>query len=168
MKKFFILRLLGLLIYLAFVVVVNKIFNVSSIYVVIGGLLGLFILNIDQLIYIFFIHQNDLSSQRAMLLIKDRKLIDFIRYVFDTRYERKNLVFHSSYFPIIFFSLTFWIVTSTSSQFVKGLALGACIDLTFYLFDWYKNKSEVITIDNSVKIYLMVNVLLLFIFSFLF
>lgn len=167
MKKFLLLRVVVLFAYLTFVVLVNRMFNIEALYVILGGVLGLFILNFDQIIYIMFIHQNDLSSQRSLFLIKEKKIADFIKYMFDTRYERKDLVFHSSYFPLVFFALTFWIVTSTSSQFAKGLALGACIDLMLYLFDWYKNKSEVIGVDNNTKIYLMVNVLLLFIFGFM-
>ncbi|MCX6706007.1 MAG: hypothetical protein NTV24_02770 [Candidatus Woesebacteria bacterium] len=95
----------------------------------VGGVLGTIIPEADQLLYVFFINPQELTSQRIILLIKNRNFTGALRMLFETGSERYDLVFHSNIFLIISGILFVWILTSSGSVLGFGLALGLILDL---------------------------------------
>lgn len=107
-------------------------FNLSYWPFWVGGVVGLLLPDIDHLIYIYVIKPGDLSSQRVNYLLDKKDIFKSLEVMYETRSERKELVFHTIFFQIIFFVLTFWMMSSSGSYFGKGLvlsfALHLCVD----------------------------------------
>ena len=53
-----------------------------------GGALGLFLPDLDHLVYIFFLGPQELTSQRVVYLIRNRNFRGAVSLLFDTRAER--------------------------------------------------------------------------------
>lgn len=94
-----------------------------------GGALGLFLPDIDHLVYIFFLQPQELTSQRVNFLLRKKEIKRTLELLFETRMERRGLIFHTILFQLIFLILTFWIMTSSGSFLGKGLVLSFSIHL---------------------------------------
>ena len=95
-----------------------------------GGLVGIILPDIDHLIYVYFIKPTDLTSQRINYLVNKKQLSRSVELLYETRSERKGLIFHTIFFQLIFFALTFWIFSSSGSYFGRGLTLSFIFHLS--------------------------------------
>jgi len=141
-----------------------------------GGAVGVFLPDLDHLIYVFFLDPQDLTSQRVGFLWQRREYKRTIELLYETRSERRGLAFHTIFFQIIFLILTFWIMSSSASLFGKGLVLSFALHLSVdqiedltdmkSLSNW--TKSFPINLDlKQSKIYWSAGVLLVLIMGFL-
>ena len=140
-----------------------------------GGLIGSFLPDIDHLVYIFFIKPQELTSQRVSFYLGNKEILKSVGVMYDTRSERAGLIFHTVYFQLIFWVLTFLMVTS-SSVFGKGIVLAFALHL---IVDQIVDLTELNSFDNwlkdspikldfqKAKIYWAVNTAVLLIFGFL-
>jgi len=78
-----------------------------------------------------------------------------------TRQERIGLIFHTILFRAIFFVLTFWVMTSSTSLFGKGIVLAFCLHLVIDQIDRFLEERE------PSKTMLAGIILLVLIFGFL-
>jgi hypothetical protein len=95
-----------------------------------GGLVGVILPDLDHLIYVYFIKPTDLSSQRVNYLVNKKQIWRSVQLLYETRSERRGLVFHTIFFQIIFLVLTFWIMSSSSSLFGRGLVLSFALHIS--------------------------------------
>ena len=101
-----------------------------------GGILGLFLPDLDHLVYIFFLGPQELTSQRVVYLIRNKNFRGAVSLLFDTRAERGDLVLHSNFAFVVILIFTFWMLTSSGSLPGVGLVLGMTVHL---LVDRIKN-----------------------------
>ena len=166
MKQKIINNFILVFVYVLVVVLVNRYFNFSSLYILLGGLVGYYLPDLDHLLYIFILRPQDLTSQRFTSLLKNRNIKDAVVLAYDTTSERKDLIFHTFYFQVVFLILTFWVLTSSNNFFVKGLVLGGFLNITSYLFFRFQNQE--IVFDNADKTRIFVFIFVGFLASFLF
>ena len=114
----------------------------------VGGVVGTLLPDIDHLIYVYFLRPLDLTSQRVNHLITKREILNTLNLLAETRYERKDLVFHTVLFQIIFLILTFWIIVSSGSLLGRGIVLAFTLHL---LIDQIVDLREVGNLDNWFK-----------------
>lgn len=112
-----------------------------------GGIFGTLLPDIDHLLYLY-LHSQEYVSQRAGFMFDKREIGRTFQFLYETRGERKNLIFHTFYFQIIFLVLTFWVVTSSNSLFGKGLVLAFSLHL---LIDQIVDLMEMESFDNWTK-----------------
>jgi hypothetical protein len=134
-----------------------------------GGAIGTFLPDIDHLIYVLFLSPQELTSQRIGFLWNRKEYKRMIELLYETRSERRGLVFHTIFFQIIFLVLTFWIMSSSASLFGKGLVLSFALHLSVdqlvdltemkVLSNWTKNLPINLDLKKS-KIYWLAGVLL--------
>jgi hypothetical protein len=142
------------------IILFKQYFDLSYWPFVLGGLIGVFLPDIDHFIYVYFIKPQDLSSQRVNYYLEKKDTRRAIELLYETRNERKDLVFHSLMFEGIFFVLMFFILSSSGSYFGRGLVISFIvhllvdhlIDIREYggLSNWYKNLSFRIPADREV------------------
>lgn len=96
----------------------------------VGGIIGTVLPDIDHLIYAFFMDPQELTSQRAVYLLRKRNILRMISLLFETRHDRGNLVFHTFISQIFFLVLSFLILSSSSSLLAIGIVLGFSIHLS--------------------------------------
>lgn len=150
------------LIFFALIILIRQHFSLNYIYFVVGGLLGVVLPDIDHLIYAYFIKPGDLTSQRINYLVNKNEIKRTVELLYETREERRELIFHSIFFQGILFILVFWILTSSGSLLGKGLVLSFVFHLSVdQLIDlknfgdlgmWFKNLPFKLDINQS-KIY---------------
>ena len=95
-----------------------------------GGLIGVLMPDLDHLIYVFFLGPQELTSQRVSFLWGRKEYVRLIELLYETRSERRGLIFHTIFFQAIFLILTFWIMSSSGSLFGKGLVLSFALHLS--------------------------------------
>ncbi len=86
--------------------------------------------DLDHLIYVFFLGPQELTSQRVGFLWEKREYKRLIELLYETRSERRGLIFHTIFFQAIFLILTFWLMSSSASLFGKGLVLSFALHLS--------------------------------------
>jgi hypothetical protein len=127
----------------------NKLFSLSYWPFWLGGLIGLVLPDLDHFLYAYFIHPQDLSSQRVNHLLQNSQVKRSVELLYETRNERRGLIFHTVLFQAIFFILTFWMLSSSGSMLGKGLVLSFALHLavdqlidlteTQSMENWFKN-----------------------------
>lgn len=142
----------------------------------VGGVLGTFLPDVDHLIYVYFLRPQDATSQKVTSLLGKRETMKSLVLLTETRGERKHLVFHTFHFNILFLLFVFLIITSTGSFLGRGLVLAFSLHLlidqvvdfmeTGSLTNWLSQVNVELTKDQR-RWYLVLNVLILLIFSFL-
>jgi len=167
MQKEIVNHLLYFISYFAFLAIANSLYSLEYWPLFVGGIVGLFICYTDHLLHVFAFNPQELTSQRIIQLVKEKQYKVALKLLYDTNDERKNLVFHTTQFQIIFAVLTFWVVSSSGSLFARGLVLSYFLSLVIYnLKKVVKNEIILEDLDKS-RIYFSFQVLALFIFGFL-
>lgn len=128
-KKEVLNNLIYFFIYFVFVTLFNKLFSFTYWPIYLGGLIGLFMPNLDHILYIFVFKPLELTSQRVKILINEKRYKEALMLLYDTKEERKDLIFHSTNFQLIFAVLTFWVISSSGNLFGRGLVLGFFLSL---------------------------------------
>jgi hypothetical protein len=130
-----------------------------------GGIFGTVLPDIDHVIYFYLVKPVELTSQRFNFLLEKRAIGRMFSLLYETRSERNGLIFHTIFFQIIFFILTFWMLSSSGSYFGKGMVLAfglhLLIDQVIDLVElgsfenWFKNLPFRLDVAQS-RIYWMV------------
>jgi hypothetical protein len=71
-----------------------------------------------------------------------------VELLYETRTERRGLIFHTFFFQIIFLILTFWLISSSASLFGRGLVLSFALHLSI---DQITDLLDMKSLDNWAK-----------------
>lgn len=162
--------------FFVFITLARHYFNLGYWPFWLGGITGIFLPDIDHVIYIYFVKPQELTSQRVNYLLDRHNLRRSVELLYETRTERHSLIFHSIFFQLIFLILTFWMMSSSGSLFGRGLVLSFAlhlsvdqiVDLTeLGSFDnWFTNLPVRLDLKQS-QIYWLISLLIVLIFGFL-
>ena len=147
MKREIYLHTVFYISFFVFITIFQKYFDVSYWVFWIGGLFGTILPDIDHLLYLYLKPQ-ELTTQRAQFYWDRNEIKRIFTLLYETRGERRGLIFHSVLFQLIFLVLTFWIVTSSGSLFGKGMVLAFSLHL---LIDQIADIVELRSFDNWTK-----------------
>jgi hypothetical protein len=104
--------------------------------------------DLDHLVYVFFSGPQELTSQRVAFLWGRKEYKRIIELLYETRSERRGLIFHTIFFQALFLVLTFWIMSSSASLFGKGLVLSFALHLSM---DQLVDIIEMKSLDNWTR-----------------
>jgi len=110
-----------------------------------GGIVGTLLPDIDHFIYVYAISPLEETSQKVISLISARKIFQSWDLLAETRLERKELIFHTAYFQVIFLLFSIFIITSSGSLLGMGLVLAFMLHL---LVDQVTDLVETKSLDN--------------------
>lgn len=113
-----------------------------------GGIVGTIMPDLDHIIYFYLVSPSELTSQRFNFLLQKREIPRMIQLLYETRGERKGLIFHTMFFQAIFAILTFLMLSSSGSLFGKGLVLAFSLHL---IIDQIIDLTELKSFDNWLK-----------------
>jgi hypothetical protein len=134
--------------FFVFISLVKHFFSLNYWPFWLGGVVGVFMPDLDHIIYVLFMCPQELTSQRVGFLWKRKEYKRMIELLYETRNERRGLVFHTIFFQIIFLILTFWIITSSASLFGKGLVLSFALHLSI---DQLVDLTDMKSLSNWTK-----------------
>ena len=127
-------------VYFLFITLINKLFSFSNWPLYVGGIVGLVLPNLDHLLYCFVFKPFELTSIRAKALITEKRYKEAIVFLYSTKDERKDLIFHSLNFQLIFAVLAFWVVSSSGNLFGRGLVLGFSLNEVVFIYKNFLDK----------------------------
>lgn len=156
------------------ITLLNGWFELSYLPVWVGGLIGIFLPDLDHAVYVYFLRPNELTSQRASRTLSRGDIGSTVKLLQSTTGERQKLIFHTALFQIVFVIFAFLVVSSSGNMFGGGLVLGFMLHIlvdqlsdlmnTQDLSRWFFGTSFKMDRKKST-IYWVFNVLLLFYFG---
>lgn len=175
MKKEIIVHLFSLLLLILLAILLKRIFDFSlAIQFILGAIFGTMLPDIDHFIYVYFLKPDDLTSMRVRSLNEKSQFARAIELLGETRDERTDLVFHSVIFQLIFFCLSFFVVSSSGSPFGRGLVIAFAIHLladqiidilkTGNLNNWFRDLPVQLDLDKTRLYVFAVSILTLLLF----
>lgn len=117
-------------------------FNLGYLFLLLGGALGIFLLDIDHFLYVFYTRPEEQLSIDSRKLLAEKKYKETVLFILDHADLRKELVLHSAIFAPILFLLAVFIVTSSGSIFGSGLVLGLFLRYILDTTDLYMKDKE--------------------------
>lgn len=126
--KEFLSQVIWLLVWLMVIVLLRwKLVGLPSL--AIGSLLGVSLIDLDHLIYIFFIAPEEDNSVRVRALFKGGASGEAVRLMAETHYGRTKLSLHNAGAILILGIMSFWILSSSVSWIGKGMVTGMFLHL---------------------------------------
>jgi len=128
-KKEFLSHLLLVLVWLFVITLLRWSWHFSLIWLWLGGILGMSLLDLDHLFYIFVSNPHELTSLRIKRLVEQKRLKGALILTYDTHHEREKLAFRNALFQAILYVLCFFVLTSTNNLLGSGLVMGMALHL---------------------------------------
>ena len=108
--------------------------------------LGLFVgsvfIEVDHLIYWFFLHPELEESQLALAAWKKKDFRSLFKLFQSTHHQHTSLIFHHYSFQIILTLISFFIFTSTPNIFIKAFTLATGLHLLIKEYYDYQQDPE--------------------------
>ncbi|HPR99613.1 MAG TPA: hypothetical protein PLU63_02190 [Candidatus Woesebacteria bacterium] len=124
-----LLPLLGIFILTSILWLFQKALWYNYIFLFFGLFWGSFFLDIDHLIYWFYLEPNLEESRLAQITWKKGDFKSLIKLLESTHKNHTNLIFHHYFFQIIITLISFFVFTSSSGIFPKAFLLAINLHL---------------------------------------
>lgn len=143
-----------------------------------GTLVGAVILLTDYLFQVFLVQPELELSKEAKKMVKEGNYLQAVKLVYQRRSEIKYLTFHTIFFQVIFYIFGFFVITSSSSAFGKGMVLMALLHLLKEQINELRVQKELsrvwfqrINVNLNIKeqkIYVAIVVVIFLIYTFIY
>jgi hypothetical protein len=136
-------HLLLTFVYFVLVSLLRGNFDFSLVWLWLGALLGAFLLDIDHLLFWFWLRPQEGESIQARALAKMSNYRGLYTLLKQTHEAHNRLVFHAATFQVVLLLLTFYVLTATNNLFGAGLVMAMNLHLLKdEWFDWLKGRRE--------------------------
>lgn len=176
-SKNFAFYIFSLVILLALVTILKGWIDLFVIPMWIGGLIGVFLPEVDHLIYAYFLRPHEYDSQRIQRMINQGQVVQSVQMGTETRADHQSLVFHTITFQIVFLLFSVFVITSTNSLLGRGLVLGFLLNLlvdqamdlqkTEALENWFRQIKTNLSREQA-SFYVLGNLLAIIVLAFFF
>lgn len=110
------------------------------IYLLFGFLWGSFFLDLDHLVYWFYLNPNIEESKLARLAFNKRDFVSLLKLLESTHTHHTNMVFHHYFAQVVLALITVFIFTSSANVFAKAFILAVNIHLLVdEIKDYYRD-----------------------------
>ena len=117
------------LLWLGVITIARWQWELSLIFLWLGGLVGVFLVDLDHWLYLLVAQPQELTSLRVKKLLVEKKYKEALVLVADTREERTRLSLHNALTQLALVAFGFFVLTSTQNLFGSGLVLGVGLHL---------------------------------------
>jgi hypothetical protein len=108
-----------------------------------GLLIGSFFLDIDHLLFWFFLRPNLEESHLALIAWKKGDFRSLVKLLESTHQHHTNLIFHHYFFQVVLVLFSFFVFTSSNFVFAKAFLLAVNIHLLVdEINDFFQNPSH--------------------------
>ncbi|PIZ58734.1 hypothetical protein COY20_03270 [Candidatus Shapirobacteria bacterium CG_4_10_14_0_2_um_filter_40_12] len=150
----------------------------NFIFLFLGLLVGSLILDIDHLIFWFYLRPNLEESRLALMAWKKGDFRSLLKLLESTHLNHTNLIFHHYFFQVVMVLISFFVFTSSKFIFAKAFLLAVNIHLLVdefndffqnprHLQDWLFARENKQLPLNSLKPYLIFFTLISLVFTYL-
>lgn len=146
------------------------------VFLLFGFFWGAFFLDLDHLIYWFYLNPNIEESRLARIAFDKRDFRSLLKLLESTHYKHTSMVFHHYFTQVVLGLISIFIFTSSSSTFAKAFILATNLHLLVdgikdfrsdptHLQEWlFARESKQLPI-SALKYYLGTFVVLILVFS---
>ena len=176
MKKEILTHFVSLFVFFALITLAKGQYELGVLLFWLGGVLGTALPDVDHVIYVYFLRPEEYNSQRTVHMVQAGGLKESFKFLAETRSERTRLIFHTFYFQLIFYVLSFLVITSSGSLFGRGLVLAFLLHLlvdqmidykkTGSINNWFRDLPVMQDVGNQ-KVYMVIVSILFLLFAFL-
>lgn len=118
-------------------------FDFSLFWLFSGGFLGTLLLDIDHLLYWFFLQPQEEESGQAKILLKTKNYRGLYLLLQRNHQSHNRLVFHTATFQIVLFLLAFYLLTARASLFGIGMVMAMNLRLLKdEWFDFFRGRKQ--------------------------
>lgn len=146
MKKEFKKHLLPLAIFFVLVSIIWVLIKVpyfEFIFLFLGLLIGSFFLDLDHLLFWFYLKPNLDESKEAREYLQNKQFSKFFNLLFETKENHNNLIFHHYFAQIVLALISFFVFTSSNSTFTMAFILALNIHLLVdEIYDYSNNPKH--------------------------
>ncbi|OGM32475.1 hypothetical protein A2803_03325 [Candidatus Woesebacteria bacterium RIFCSPHIGHO2_01_FULL_44_21] len=160
MKKQLLIYYVSFLLFFLLISLARRWFAIDFLAFWVGGAIGAILPDVDHLIYVYFLRPHELTSQRASRMLSQGKVLETMSLLANTRSERTSLIFHTAMFQLVFYVFAFFVLSSSSNLFGRGLVLAFLLHLLIDQYldfrdlgnitHWLRNVSVTLTRDKTV------------------
>jgi hypothetical protein len=176
MKKEILTHFVVYIAFFALLTLVQGRFELELFLFWLGGLIGTALPDVDHVVYVYFLRPEEFNSQRVQHMNVNRNFTESFKYLAETRSERTKLIFHTFYFQLIFYALSF-LILSSGNLFGRGLVLAFLLHLLIDQFidyritgsinNWFRDLPVMQDDISKQKLYLIAVSILFLLFAFL-
>jgi len=123
------------IIYFLLVSVFRGRFDVSLVWLWLGAFLGMFLLDLDHIIYWFVTNSEEEDSRQARALFKTKNYKGMYLLLKRVHETHRHLIFHTATFQVVLLILSFYLLTAGGS--VLGSALVLSLNLHLLKDEWF-------------------------------
>jgi hypothetical protein len=109
-------------------------------YIVLGSLLGTFILDLDYIIYAYFIEPTKEFSTTFRAYVKHKDFLNAFSYVHMHREDVKDKTLNSAIFQVVLAAACIFVMASTATVFIKALVISAFVNSIYRLWENYTDN----------------------------
>lgn len=124
--------------------VISNVNNLQIIYLFLGLIIGIFVLDVDYLIFWFFIKPNNEESRLIKLAFENKQFKSIIKIIQNSHQNHYNLIFHHYFFQVILTLFSIFIFTSTTNTFASALTFGLNLHLIIDEIIGYKTDPKIV------------------------
>src|SRR3990172_1952964 len=106
-------------------------------YVILGSLLGTFVLDIDYVIYAFFLEPDADFSRTLSTFLKHGDLFNALAYIQYHKDEVREKTLNSAVFQIVLAGISLYVVYSDTGFFTRALILSALLNSLYRFSEHY-------------------------------
>jgi len=140
--RYHLLSSFGLFFLISFFLIVFNFNSIEIILIAIGIFIGTFFLDIDHLIFWFFLKPSLEESRLARTALEKKDFKSILKLISLTKKKHHNLIFHHYFFQVILVIFSLFIFTSTNSSFTASLLLSINLHLIIDEIIDYKNDQK--------------------------
>jgi hypothetical protein len=112
----------------------------SILAVLLGALLGMLLLDLEYVVYAYFVEPEKDFSKSVVGFIKHKDFINFLKYINYHKAEIKEKSVNSGLFQTAFAIFAVFALSATTSYFLKALILSLYINLLYRAIEAYYEK----------------------------
>lgn len=134
------------IIYFLVITILRGKIDINLLWLWIGVMMGMFLLDVDHLVWWFVTHPEEEDSKAALGIWKTKGVSgvgELKRLLYENHHKHIRLIFHSVLFQVILLILAFYALTSSNNFFVFGLVLSVNLHLLKDEWqDFFRDKQQ--------------------------
>lgn len=123
----------------------GEVWQVETLWLLTGGLLGMVMPVVDRLVYVYYVQPQEQLSVHVKALVARRRLVEALRLLSDRRLEQVKLAMNNVLFVVGWVGLAVFMVTSSGSELARGVMLGVGLDLVYDMVTDLKQKDYLVS-----------------------
>jgi hypothetical protein len=118
--------------------------NIELLYLALGLIIGMSIIDSDHFIFWFFLKPKNEESKLVKLAIKNKNIKSITKIVQSSHRVHHNLVFHHYFFQVILVLFSLFILTSTQNTIISAIVIGLNLHLVIDEIIDYRHDPKVL------------------------